>query len=68
MAIQREYFEERTDGVKLYRTFSDDGRMIRQNETGALLEEAVDVEGAEFTYTESEEAIPNHMEEKDNAN
>ena len=68
MAIQREYFEERADGVKLYRTFSDDGKMIRQNETGVLLDEAVDVENAKYTYTESEEAIPHHTEEKDNAN
>ena len=68
MAIQREYFGERADGVKLYRTFSDNDRVIRQNETGTLLEEAVDVEDAPYTYTESEEAIPHHTEEKDNAN
>ncbi len=57
MAIQREFYGERADGVKLYRTFSDDGRMIRQNETGVLLDEAVDVEGANFTYTETDVQI-----------
>ena len=68
MAIQREFYGERADGVKLYRTFSDDGRMICQTETGVLLEEAVDVEEATFTYAESGEPIPHQTEEKDNAN
>ena len=68
MAIQREFYGERADGVKLYRTFSDDGRMICQAETGVLLEEAVDVAGATFTYAESGEPIPYQTEEKDNAN
>ena len=68
MAIQREFFGERSDGVKLYRTFSDDGKFIVQTETGAVLEDAVDVEDATYTYVESEEAIPHHTEESTNAN
>lgn len=32
--IQREFYTQRKDGVKLYRTYSDAGMMIRQNETG----------------------------------
>ena len=57
MAIQREFYGERADGVKLYRTFSDSGKVICQTETGVLLDEAVDVEGAEFTYTETDVQI-----------
>ena len=34
--IQREFYTQRKDGVKLYRTYSDAGMMIRQNETGAV--------------------------------
>jgi len=68
MAIQREFFGKRADGVKLYRTFSDNGKVIRQNETGVLLDEAVDVEDATYTYAESEETIPHHTEESTNAN
>ena len=68
MAIQREFYGERSDGVKLYRTFSDDGKFIVQTETGAVLEDAVDVEDAAYTYAESEEAIPHHTEESTNAN
>lgn len=32
--------------------------MIRQNETGAEYAEAIDVEGASYTYTETETRIP----------
>lgn len=66
MAIQREFFGERSDGVKLFRTFSDAGKVIRQNETGISLDEAVDVETAQFSYTETEEDI--HKQEAENAN
>ena len=55
--IQREFYTQRKDGVKLYRTYSDAGRMIRQNETGAEYAEAVDVEGASYTYTETEKLV-----------
>ena len=54
MAIQREFYGERSDGEKLYRTFSDNGKCIVQTETGAVLEDAVDVESAEFTYAETD--------------
>lgn len=66
MAIQKELFNTRMDGVKLYRTYSDAGKMIIQNETGAILEEAVDVENANYTYTESETPIPEHKEGQEN--
>ena len=56
--IQREFYTQRKDGVKLYRTYSDAGMMIQQNETGAEYAEAIDVEGASYTYTETETRIP----------
>ena len=55
--IQREFYTQRKDGVKLYRTYSDAGMMIRQNETGAGYAEAIDVEGSPYTYTETETPI-----------
>ena len=51
--IQREFYTQRKDGVKLYRTYSDAGMMIRQNETGAEYAEAIDVENAAYTYEET---------------
>ena len=55
--IQREFYTQRKDGVKLYRTYSDAGMMIRQNETGVEYAEAVDVTDAPYTYTETETPI-----------
>ena len=55
--LQREFYTQRKDGVKLYRTYSDAGMMIRQNETGVEYAEAIDVEGASYNYTETETPI-----------
>ena len=55
--IQREFYKQRKDGVKLYRTYSDAGMIILQNETGVDYAEAIDVEGAPYTYTETETPI-----------
>lgn len=55
--IQREFYTQRKDGVKLYRTYSDAGMMIRQNETGVEYAEAIDVEGASYTYEETDMPI-----------
>lgn len=55
--IVREFYEVRSDGVRLYKTYSDSGLMIRQNESGNLYSEAVDVENAPFTYSETDEQI-----------
>lgn len=48
----------RDDGATLLRRYSDAGYMIRQNETGALYSEAVDVENAPYTYTETDQPVP----------
>lgn len=55
--IRREFFETRPDGVNLYRTYSDEGYYLIQNETGAEYAEAIDVEGAPYTYSESDNKI-----------
>lgn len=63
--IVKEFYRTREDGVNLYRTYSDENYKIRQIETGAIYDEAIDVEGAEYTYEETEEKIeiPEEMEE-----
>ena len=55
--IVKEFFATRKDGVNLYRTYSDEGFYILQNETGIEYSEAVDVEGAPYTYTETNKPI-----------
>lgn len=62
--IQRDYYTRRRDGVVLYRSYSDEGYFIRQVETGNVYSEAIDVDGAPYTYEETDELIP--KEETDN--
>lgn len=61
--IVREEYMTRADGVKLFRTYSDEGKKIIQNETGISYTEAIDVENAPYTYTESEEEVELTAEE-----
>lgn len=55
--IVKEFYKIREDGVNLYRTYSDSDMMIIQNETGVTYSEAIDVENAPYTYTETNEPI-----------
>ena len=51
--IIKEFYKKRSDGVNLYRTYSDSKLMIRQVETGDVYAEAIDVENAAYTYEET---------------
>ena len=62
--IVREFYRTRKDGINLYRTYSDNGFYILQNETNIEYEEAIDVENAPYTYTETDKPI--EKEEEDN--
>lgn len=66
MIVQEEY-KTRSDGVKLIRTYSDEGKRIIQNETGQVYDEAIDVETAGYTYSESEEYIEELTETEEKA-
>ena len=61
--IVREFYRTRKDGVNLYRTYSDEGFYILQNETGIEYDEAIDVENAPYTYSETDKPIENYTEE-----
>lgn len=64
--IKTEYYMTRPDGVRLFRTYSDERYRIIQNDTGNIYDEAMDVEGTNHTYSESEELI--EYEEIENLN
>ena len=55
--VVREFFRTRNDGVNLYRTYSDEGRVLVQNETGIEYAEAIDVEDAAYTYSETDKMV-----------
>ena len=55
MAIVREFYKTRKDGVNLYKTYSDEGYMIHKIGTEETYSEAIDVENAPFEYEETNE-------------
>lgn len=61
--IVREFYKTREDGVRLWRTYSDDDRYIQKVGTTEIYAEAVDVEDSKFEYVETEERI-NQAEEE----
>ena len=61
--IVKEEYKTRADGVKLFRICSDAGKRIIQNETGIVYDEAIDVENAPYTYSESDEEVELSAEE-----
>ena len=52
--IITEFFRTREDGVNLYRTYSDADMKIRKVGTDEVYDEAIDVEGAPYTYEETD--------------
>ena len=59
--IVKEFYETRFDGVNLYRTYSDADLKIRKVGTDEIYDEAIDIEGAPYTYEETD--IPIETEE-----
>ena len=57
--ITKEFYETRKDGVNLYRTYSTDELQIRKVGTDEIYDEAIDVDGAPYTYEETDIPIKN---------
>lgn len=55
--LVREFYGTRKDGVKLFKSYSDQNFYIRQNETGVEYSEAIDIETAPYSYTETDKPI-----------
>lgn len=55
--IIKEFYKKRSDGINLYRTYSDSNLMIKQIETGNMYAEAIDIESASYTYEETDMSI-----------
>lgn len=52
--IKTEFYMMRSDGVNLYRTYSDNSMMIQKEGTDDVYDEAIDVENSGNTYTETD--------------
>lgn len=59
--IVREFYKERKDEVKLYRTYSNENYLIKKVGTEEVYSEAIDVETSNFEYIETEEKIEEDM-------
>ena len=54
MAVIKEFYITRLDGVNLYRSYSDKNLLIQKVDTDEIYSEAIDVETAPYTYIETE--------------
>lgn len=60
--LKTELYKTRADGVKLYRSYSDSGFLILQEQTGVKYAEAIDIEDSGYTYIETDEPIEPEQE------
>ena len=51
--VIKEFYRTREDGVRLYRSYSDQNLYIKKIGTDEVYTEAIDVEGAYFVYSET---------------
>ena len=63
--IEPKFYGKNGLGQNLYISKSPNNKKIRQIQTGAIYDEAIDVEGSEFTYEETDELIENEENEAD---
>lgn len=64
--IIKKFYSQRKDGTKLYVTYSDLNVYIIKDGTEEKYDQAIDVEGAPYTYSETDEPIPPIKEEDTN--
>ena len=62
--IKKEYYKTLGDGTVLIRTYSNKNHYIIQDGTGIEYLEAIDPERMNRTYTESERALEDVVEER----
>lgn len=56
--IVKEYYGIRKDKVKLYKTYSDNNKIIHKIGTNEEYDLAIDVENSAFVYEETDKDIP----------
>lgn len=63
--IKIDFYKERNDGVKLYRTYSDENFKIQKVGTDEVYDEAIDIENSGYEYVETDEKIETEEENGD---
>lgn len=62
--IKTEHYMTRDDGLELIRTYSDREVRILKAGTNEVYDEAIDVEGAAYTYIETDQPIDKDTNEE----
>ena len=62
--IKRDFYKERNDGVKLYKTYSDENYRIQKVGTDEIYDEAIDVFPIQYNYEETSEKVEIETDEK----
>lgn len=57
MAVIKEFYRTRYDGVNLYKSYSDKNLLIQKVGTNEIYGEAIDIESAPYTYIETDQPI-----------
>ena len=52
--VKRVFYKTRSDGVNLFRNYSDEGLQIRKVGTDEIYDDAIAVEDAPYTYEETD--------------
>lgn len=66
--IKKEFYKTRKDGVNLYRIYSDNNFIIKKIGTEELYDEAIDVEGIEYKYEETNDKIESEVNKDEQQN
>ena len=61
--IKIEFYEQREDGVNLYKTYSDENYKIQKVGTDEIYDEAIDIENSGYEYIETTERIEDEENE-----
>ena len=63
--VKKEFFMTRQDGVRLFKSYSDQNLYIQKLGTDEVYDSAIDVENAPYVYVETNEKIEieKHIEE-----
>lgn len=63
MAIVKEFYKTRKDGISLYKVYSNEQFIIHKIGTEEYYEEVIDIENAPYEYEETEEKIKKEEED-----
>lgn len=55
--IIKEFYKTRKDGVNIFKTYSDSGKMIQKTNTEEKYKVAFDIESAEYEYIEIDDNL-----------